>query len=456
MRNKIIEIDIEDLAFNGQAVGHLDGKVVFVKGGLPGERVEARITKTKRSYSHAKITRIITKAPERIAPICRHYDICGGCIWQDLAYERQLYYKQKQVSDCLKHLGKFEDVEITDIKPSPDLFFYRNKMEYSFHTASEQKSPRGFVLGLHERGRFDFIFDVEECHLQSEISNQMINAVRDDVESLQIPAYDLVRHKGFLRFLIIREAKNTGQSMMVIVTGEGDFVKKSEFISGLIEKFPQLTTIAWVVNTSVTNIARGTLQEILHGPGYIEEEIMGRRFRISPESFFQTNSRQTEHLYRAALELAELKKDDMLLDLYCGAGTIGLCAADKVSQVIGIEIEESAVADARLNAEINNIDNCRFFAGDARKVLESDDLRETKFDIVINDPPRAGMHPKALKRLIEIDAPRLVYISCNPATFSRDAVALREAGYNLVKVIPFDMFPHTMHIELAARFTKNN
>jgi 23S rRNA (uracil1939-C5)-methyltransferase len=451
----IVELEIDNLAYNGKSVGYLDGKVTFVNGGLPGERVEARVIKTKRSYNQAKLVRVLSRSPERIEPVCRHYDICGGCTWQDLQYERQLFYKRNQIEASLEHIGGFDDVEIAEIRPSPEQFFYRNKMEFSFHVCPSDKSPRGFVLGLHERGQFDRIFDISECHLQSEFSNDLVNFIREKVDELGIPVYDLVAHRGFLRFVIIREGKNTGQTMLTLVSGEGEFIGKDKLVDALKERFPDLTTIIWIVNDTITNVAKGTIKEVLHGPGHIEEEIMGLRFRVGPLSFLQTNSRQTENLYRAAIELAGAGKDDTLLDLYCGAGTIGLGMATQVKSVVGIDIEEEAIESAKINAKINKIKNCRFYAGSARKVLLGREFSETAFDPVVIDPPRAGMHPKAMKRLLEINPKRIVYISCNPATFARDARYLVNFGYSLRRITPFDMFPHTMHIELVSRFEKN-
>jgi 23S rRNA (uracil1939-C5)-methyltransferase len=451
---RVVELDIVNLAYNGKAVAYLDGKVTFVNGGLPGEKVEARIIKSKRSYNQAKLIRVLTRSPERIDAVCQHYELCGGCTWQDLDYERQLHYKRDQIVASLEHIGGFEDVEVGAINPSPDTFFYRNKMEYSYHVCPPEVSSRGFVLGLHERGRFDRIFDVVECHLESDPSNRLVNFIREKVSEFNIPVYDLVAHRGFLRFIIIREGKNTGQYMLTLVSGEGDFVAKDELVKALTGSFPELTTIVWVVNKTITNIAKGEIREILHGPGYIEEDILGLKFRITPGSFFQTNSRQTENLYRTAIDLARITASDTVLDLYCGAGTIGICAASRAGEVIGIDIEDEAIESARINARINGLDNCHFYAGPVRKLMLSDELRDRRFDPVIVDPPRVGMHPKALNRLLDINPDKIIYISCNPATFARDARELADHGYTLGEVIPFDMFPHTMHIELVSHFEK--
>jgi 23S rRNA (uracil1939-C5)-methyltransferase len=453
--NREIELDIVDLAYNGKAVGYVDGKVTFVNGGLPGERVAARIVKSRRRFNQSTLVRILSPSADRIPAVCRHYDICGGCTWQDLDYARQLHYKRNQVIASLKHIGGLDDVPVGEIRPSPDVFFYRNKMEFSFHVGDGLQTPRGFVLGLHERGRFDRIFDVEKCHLQSETSNRLVNFIRQKVADLKIPIYDLISHQGFLRFLIIREGKNTGQLMVILVSAEGEFVCKDELTGAIVEAFPEITTLVWVVNPTITNIAKGDVREVLHGPGYIEETILGLRFRINPGSFFQTNSCQAEALYRLAIELAEIEPQHTVLDLYCGAGTIGLCAAGGAGDVVGIEIEHEAIEAARVNARLNKIQNARFHVGEVRTVMLAGDFPEREFQRIFIDPPRAGMHPKALRRLIEIGAPRLIYISCNPATFARDAQLLTAADYRLDTVIPFDMFPHTMHIELVSRFQKN-
>jgi 23S rRNA (uracil1939-C5)-methyltransferase len=450
----IVDLHIEDLAYNGKSVAYLDGKVTFVNGGLPGEQVEARVIKSKRNYNQAKLIRVVNRSPERIDPVCCHYPVCGGCTWLDLGYESQLYYKRNQVIASLKHIGGLDDVEVDEIKPSPEQFFYRNKMEFSFHVCPRDISPRGFVLGLHERGQFDRIFDIDECHLQSKLSNRLVKFIRDKVAEFGIPVYDLIAHKGFLRFVVIREGKNTGQIMLTLVSGQGEFVNKDRLVDALNDEFPELTTIVWVVNETITNIARGEIREILHGDGYIEEAILGMKFRISPGSFFQTNSRQTENLYKTAIDLAAVGKNDELLDLYCGAGTIGICTARKAKSVTGIDIEEEAIEAARINVRINDIDNCGFFAGSARRVMQEDHLRGKTFTPVFIDPPRVGMHSKAMKRLMEINPANIIYISCNPATFARDAKLLIEWGYRIDRVMPFDMFPHTMHIELVSRFEK--
>jgi 23S rRNA (uracil1939-C5)-methyltransferase len=446
----IFDIEITDLAYNGKAIGSLDGKVVFLNGGLPGEKVRAEITRTKARFSTGRVLNIIDKSAERIPAPCIHYDICGGCTWQDLDYTRQLHYKKKQVVDCLEHIAKLKDAEVAETIGSGERFYYRNKMEFSFNAAENGR----FNLGLHQRGHFDEIFDVDNCLLESELSNEIVAWFRGFVDEKRIPAYDVEKHTGFMRFLVIRQSKNADQLMINIVTTDGPIPHSEELIETAISRFPQIKTIVHNVNNQKSNIARGEKETVLYGDGYIEEMLLGYTFRIYANSFFQTNTRQTETLYRTAFDLLHPDATDRLLDLYCGAGTIGICVSDRVAHVTGIELEPSTVQGAKENAEINGVKNADYHAGSLRSVLKEKYEIFQDFTGAIIDPPRAGMHPKALSRLIELDLPKIVYISCNPATFSRDAVELTASGYEISRVIPVDMFPHTMHIELVAGFYK--
>jgi 23S rRNA (uracil1939-C5)-methyltransferase len=446
----IIETKIIDLAYNGKSVGELDGKIIFVNGGLPGETVRAKIIKRKPRYSVGHIQDIIEKSDERIKAPCPHFDICGGCTWQDLSYEQQLYYKRKQVVDSLKHIGKIENAEIADAIGCEDQFFYRNKMEYSFNVTEDNN----FTLGLHKRGRFDEIFDVENCLLQSPESNRIVIWFRQYIKENNLEVYDVTAHTGFIRFLMIRQTQNSDQIMINIVTTEGEIPDVDKMINSLTTAFPQVKTIVQNINSSKSNIAKGEIERILFGDGYIEEKILGYGFRIYANSFFQTNSRQTELLYRKMLDALQPEKTDRLLDLYCGTGTIGICASGHVDRVIGIDSEPSAIQAAIANARNNNVENINFIAGTAKETLlnSAEDLNLLTCAVI--DPPRAGMHPGALKRLIAMNYNKIVYISCNPATFSRDAVDLIKAGYKMGIVTPVDMFPHTMHIEVVCGFYK--
>ena len=449
--DKLVTLEIVDLAFDGKSVAHRDGKVVFLKGGLPGETVEAEIVQSRRRYDKALVHRVIKKSEHRIEARCTHIGQCGGCTWQDLAYEQQLLFKHKQVVDCLERLGGFKDIEVEPLLGVAEPFWYRNKMEFSFHV-DEDDSLR---LGLHERGRFDRIFDLSKCYLQSELSNQVVAWVRSFAVDNAIPAYNVKTHEGYLRFLVIRQTARTDQLMVNLVTNQGDFPDVDKLVAELTAAVPQVTTIVHNRTGKVSNVAVGESEEILFGPGYIEEELSGRRFVIRANSFFQTNSLQAEKLYNIAFDMLDPQPDERILDLFCGAGTIGILLADKVAEVLGVELVEDAVEAASRNAALNDIDNISFFCGHVRDFLKQTPREQLGQPTVIVDPPRAGLHPKAVKRIIEMQPEKLLYISCNPATFARDAKLFTQAGYTLPLVRPVDMFPHTMHIELVGRFYRS-
>ncbi len=446
----IIETKIKDLAFDGKAVGEIDGKIIFLNAGLPGEVVRAKIVKSKPNYATGKVLEVLEKCDERIEPKCAHFEICGGCTWQDLDYERQLYYKRKQIDDCLKHIAKFETVDLADIIPAPSQFRYRNKMEFSFNTDPEED----FVLGLHRRGRFNEIFNLNQCYITSETVPKIVCWFREFVKKNGMTAYDVTEHTGFLRFLMIREAQNTNQIMLNIVTVDGEIPNIEALLDDVKNLFPEVVTVVQNINNKKSNISKGEKEIIHFGEGFIEERILNCRFRIYANSFFQTNSLQTENLYQTAFELLQPKQNDRLLDLYCGAGTIGLTASKMVDEIVGLEFEPTAVEAARENAKLNDINNATFYTGLAQELLRKNPEILDGINSIITDPPRAGMHKKALKALIEHNNKRLVYISCNPSTFARDAQILVNSGYSLGKVIPVDMFPHTMHIELVSVFER--
>jgi 23S rRNA (uracil1939-C5)-methyltransferase len=443
---KQVELEITDLAFDGKAVALLDGKVVFLDSGLPGEKVLAEITQSKPRYNRARLCEVITPSPDRIAARCSHFESCGGCTWQDLSYHKQLEYKKKQVADCLERIGGLKNVTIRDTIGSAEQFFYRNKMEFSFHTTDDG----GFTLGLHRRGAFDDIFDLDRCYLLSEISNEMVRWVRDFVIRHRIPVYDVIGHTGYMRFLMIRQGKRTGQIMVNLVTNYGEFPHQGELIAGLRESFPKLTTVVHNQTGRKSNIATGEIEQILYGPGYIEERILTRTFRIRANSFFQTNSLQAETLYRTACEMLEPAPGHRVLDLYCGTGPIGILVAEHVTEVVGVELVGDAVKLAEENAVLNGVDNISFLEANVTEYLKTCSAERRYFDIVVVDPPRAGLHPKALKRIMTLKPEKILYISCNPATFARDAAKLVEEGYHLPSLTPVDMFPHTKHIETVA------
>ncbi len=446
------EVDVTDLAFDGKALGNIDGKIIFLDRGLPGERVSARVVKNRRKYIIGRVEKIIEASPERVQPPCSHFDICGGCTWQDLQYEKQLHYKEKQVKDCLEHIGLFKEFPVDQIIPAPDIFHYRNKMEFSFNAADE--GPE-FTVGLHERGHFDRIFDVDRCFLQVDRADEILHWFRDFVRRHEISVYNVRAHTGYMRFLVVRRSFATGKFMINVVTTDGPLPHRDELVGEATTRFGDIATILHNTNDTPSNVAKGETESILYGDGYITEEVLGLKFRLYANSFFQTNPRQAETLYRTALDLAELDGDERVMDLYCGTGTIGICASQKAGFVTGVELEPSAIEAARQNADLNGIENIKLLSGSVQDLMRDNPGVFQDQQVVILDPPRAGMHPKALKHLINFFPPKLVFISCNPATFARDARALVDAGYGLNKVIPVDMFPHTMHIELVAQLSRN-
>jgi 23S rRNA (uracil1939-C5)-methyltransferase len=442
------EFDVEDLAFDGKAVAHRDGKVVFLDGGLPGERVIAQVVQSKRRFDLAVVKEITRKSSERVPANCVHVGECGGCSWQDLNYPQQLIYKRKQVVDCLERIGGMESVQVAEAVGSPELFHYRNKMEFSFAPGAETS----FTLGLHRRGRFDEIFDLKKCWLAGESTNQIVGWFREFVSDQKMSVYDTLTNSGYVRFLQIREAKQTGQVMINFVTNRGQLENRDRMIEGIRQEFPQVATLVHNQTGRKANIATGEVEETLFGLGYIEEQLLGATFRIRAGSFFQTNTLQTETLYRTAFDMLTLSSNDRLLDLYCGTGSIGILAARQVGEVVGIELVADAIKSAHENADINQVRNIRFIEGDVKDILAMQEKEDARFDVVIVDPPRAGMHPKALKRILELAPAKLGYISCNPATFARDAADIVRAGYRLPEVRPIDMFPHTKHIEVVGVF----
>lgn len=449
MSENLVQLDIEDLAFDGKSVSHMDGKVVFLNGGLPGETVLAEVTRWKPRYNEAKVREILTKSELRVPAPCEHFSYCGGCTWQDLGYEQQLFFKRKQVVDCLQRIGGLEDVVVNECLGSSVIFNYRNKMEFSFHP-----DPEGdFTVGLHERGHFDRIFDLNRCHLQSDLSNRIVHWLRNYVRTTAMPIYDTLTHTGFMRFVVIRQTKRTDQTMINLVTNYGTIPQADDLVAQMRRVFPEITTIVHNQNGQKSYIAIGEVETVLWGPGYIEEKLMDMTFRIRANSFFQTNSLQAELLYKTGFDLLQPSADDRLLDLYCGTGTIGILASKMVRQVVGVELVPAAVQAARENAAINGVEKIEFFEANVVDFLRHVPSAERQFTAFILDPPRAGMHPKALKKIIELHPPRILYISCNPATFARDAKSFVAAGYRLPKVTPVDMFPHTMHIEAVGLFT---
>jgi 23S rRNA (uracil1939-C5)-methyltransferase len=444
-----LELRIDSLAYGGNGVARLNGFVVFVRRGLPGDTVRARVTKVKRSHAEAIAVEVLEPGADRVEAPCVHYPACGGCRFQDLAYERQLEAKAGQVADALARIGGFADLELEPAVPAESIFHYRNKLEYSF-----TETPDGVGLGLHRAGRWDEVLDIEKCWLTTDVGNAIRNVVRDWARAEGLTVYDQATHEGYLRHLVVREGRNTGQALVVLVTAPGRLDGEERLVEAL-QRFPEVRSIYHAVNdrpAEVTNVPG----KLLWGEDAIEEEILGLRFRVRPNAFLQTNTAMAEVLYALALEYAGLTGEETVFDLYCGTGTIALSMAREALTVWGVEVSEESVACAIENAELNGITNTAFFAGEVGDSIEELHERAGKPDVVVVDPPRAGLSAKALRRIARLEPARIVYVSCNPTTLAGNAKELvGEHGYRLERARPVDMFPHTPHIETVALFVKD-
>ena len=443
-----------------------------MNGSYPGDTVEARITKTKKSYAEAITERILSPSPFRIEARCKYFGICGGCKQQDLNYPVQLSYKHDQVKEIFEKLGKLTDFDMDDIVPSEKIFFYRNKMEYSFadkrwltkkEIETGEELDKDFALGLHVPGVYDKVLDLDECFLQSPLSNDILNFTRNFFKEKNIAVYSTKTHEGYLRNLVIKQSHRSSDEpgskkglMVNLVTAREDEGLMKAWSDQLIEKFPEITTIINNINLKKAAVALGDYEKVYYGDGYIYDYIGKYKFRISANSFFQTNTLQAENLYNTALEFAELRGDEIVYDLYSGAGTISIYLSDKAKEVYAFESVESAVKDAEENAVINNIKNVKFITADLYKSFLplTEERKLPKPDKIIVDPPRSGMHKNTVADIINLNPESIVYVSCNPTTQVRDIKMLTEAGYKLLKIRPVDMFPHTYHIENVALLTR--
>lgn len=462
---KIEDLEITDAGAEGKAVGKHEGLTVFVPFAVPGDVVDVQVFKKKRGYAEAYVTALKKSSPDRISPQCQHFGLCGGCKWQILTYEKQLFYKQKQVSDNFKHLGKFEFPDIEPIIGSDKQYFYRNKLEFTFSNlrwlddCDKQKQEAGESivtegLGFHIPGKFDKVLDIEKCHLQADPANDIRLAIKAYAMEHHIPFYNVRQHEGVLRNLIIRSS-STGELMVIVVMT----VKSEEtmqLIQFIAERFPEITSLLYCLNTKLNDSITDLDIVTYKGKPYMMEQMEDLQFKVGPVSFYQTNNPQAYKLYKTAREFAQIGSEDIVYDLYTGSGTIANFVAKQARQVIGIEYVDEAIVNAKENSKLNNITNTRFFAGDMAKVFTADFIRENgKPDVVITDPPRAGMHEKVIEQLLNIEPKRIVYVSCNPATQARDITLLNEK-YEVSKVQPVDMFPHTQHVENVALLTRRS
>lgn len=461
-RGEELTVSIEKAAFEGKSVARVEGFVLFVDGAVPGDVVRVRVVKSKKQYGEARVLEIEKPSPLRTTPRCPHVGTCGGCKWQHVSYQAQLQFKQQQVYETFERIGGFASPEILPIIGADDIFFYRNKMEFSFAnqqwleeppiaTQSEIRNPQSAIyLGLHVPQRYDKVLDIRECHLQSEVSNTILTYTREFARQSGLPVYDTESNSGFFRFLVIRQAKRTNELMVNLVTFESRPDVMKQWTAGLLKAVPGVSTVVNTINNKKSQIAFGDREQIYHGEGVIHERIGNHTFTISAGSFFQTNTAQAEKLYTVARDFANLQKTDTVYDLYSGTGSIALFVSDKAGKVVGIESVESAVRDAERNAKHNGVTNCSFILGDLKDQLTKDTAwmrSHAKPDVLIIDPPRSGMHPRAVEEIAKMGVPRIVYVSCNPATQARDLKVLCDERYRMVKIQPVDMFPHTFHIE---------
>ena len=451
-KGEILTLEVEDLAYGGEGVARLDGYVIFVHGGLPGDRVQARIVQARPNFGRATIEAVERPSPDRVEAPCPYFGRCGGCRLQHFAYAAQLRFKEKQVRDCLERIGGVDPARVRPIVGAPELYSYRNKMEFTIARDADGQA----VLGLHETGRYDAILDIEQCLLQSDLLNAILAEVRAFVRERGLSIYDQETGEGLLRFLMLREGKTKGEAMVNVVTGAATFPEAHELAARLRQRFPQIAGVVQNVNAQKAAVAVGQEEHLLAGRETIQEVVGGLTFQISANSFFQTNTRQAECLFQFVLEFTDLKGPETVFDLYSGTGAITLLLAQRARAVYGIEVSGEAIQDAVKNARANGIDNVRFLQGEVRHVLPDLHRKGIRAHVVVADPPRAGLHPKAIPALGNLGPQRIVYVSCNPSTLARDVGLLVERGYALEVVQPLDMFPHTPHIEAVARLTRRN
>jgi 23S rRNA (uracil1939-C5)-methyltransferase len=438
-----------------------DNYVVFVQGSYPGDKVKAQLSKIKNSYAEAKTTEIITPSKHRIEPRCKFFGTCGGCKQQDLNYETQLKYKEEVVKETFEHIGGLTDYKFENIIPSENVFFYRNKMEFSFsdkrwltknEIGADEIIDKDFALGLHIPRIFDKVLDIDECFLQSELSNNILNFTRKFFKGKNKTIYSTKTHRGYLRNLVIRQSLNTDDLMVNLVTSSEDDELMNEYTTELLKTVPQITTIINNINLKKASVAIGDYEKVYCGTGFIHDKIGNYKFRVSANSFLQTNTLQAENLYKTAMEFAELKGDEIIYDLYSGAGTIAIYVSDKAEKIYGFESVKSALKDADKNARINSIDNVEFIEANLYKSFLPIVVHKKipNPDVMIIDPPRSGMHKTTVDDTMQLNPEKIVYVSCNPATQVRDIKLMVGAGYKLVNMKPVDMFPHTYHIENVA------
>ena len=447
-RGDTLSLTVDDLAFGGEGVGRADGYVVFVRGGLPGDRLRVRLTEARSRFGRGVIEAVEEPSADRVEAPCPYFGRCGGCRLQHLAYPAQLRFKAKQVADCIARIAGVRDVPIRPIIGAPELYGYRNKMEF---TVAPAPTPEGMVVGLHEADRYDRVLDIERCLIQSDVMNGLLAEARAFFVERKLPVYEQESGEGLLRFLMLREGKRTGEAMVNVVTSAPQVSELAPLADRLRSRMGHTPSVILNVNPKKASVAVGVEEHLLAGRDHIREALGGLLFQISANSFFQTNTLQAERLFALVEESTDLGGSETVVDLYSGTGAISLLLARRCRWVYGIEVAQAAVDDAQRNATANGIENCTFLAREVRGVLPQLISRGIRAEVVVADPPRAGFHPKALRTLLTLAPGRIVYVSCNPATLARDLGELQRGGYRIEWVQPLDMFPHTPHIEAVAR-----
>lgn len=444
-----IELTLENLALGGEAIARIDsGMVVFVQGGIPGDRGIIEITKRKKNFAFGKLVELLNPSPLRITPRCEYFGRCGGCKWQYLKYEDQLQFKQQQVAEALAHIGKVQDVHVNDILGMESPWYYRNKMEFTFGEDEQGQ----LILGQHYSGRWDQLLDLSICYLQSEASVELFDLCRDFARKQGLKAFSNTSGEGLLRHVIVREGKHTGNVMLNIVTSAEYFPQMDRFVRYLTAGFPRITSIVHTINRQIGQSSQGQEEYLLYGEPTIRETINNFSFEISAKSFFQTNTRQSEILYQSIQRMADIDERGIAVDLYCGTGSIALHLASRAKMVYGIELVEEAVRNAEQNAERNHLSNVQFYCGEVRKVLP--EVVPPGPEVMVIDPPRAGLSKKVVKYMLDASPRQIIYVSCNPATLARDVAMIMDGNYRIKEVQPVDMFPHTYHIETVVNLMK--
>jgi 23S rRNA (uracil1939-C5)-methyltransferase len=452
--SELLKVEVVDIALGGKGLARHEGRVVFLDGGLPGDLVQARVTRVKRDYAEARVEGIDRSSPLRVAAPCPHVGRCGGCRFQDLDYAEQCALKERQVREALVRIGGCPEPRLHPTRPAPEPFHYRNKMEFSFHPAADG-TP---ILGLHERGTYDRVFAVETCLLPSPLTLEIVRLTQGFALEHGWSAYHPVRHQGVVRFLVVRHLPHTDQCAVHLIAASAEVPGLEAWAAAVAARSPAVRSVTLGLNRSRANIAVGEEERVLAGGRVVLERLLGLEFEASSNTFLQTNSRQAEALYQAVRSAARPERGETVLDLYCGAGTLTLLMAREAGTAVGVESVPEAVERARRNAERNQVANARFVEGEARRVLREWARGERpgapRPELVVVDPPRAGLHPRVVTRITELAPQRVVYVSCNPATLARDLRDFSGQGYRLAEAWPFDLFPHTPHVECVARLER--